>query len=111
MTRAKFTITLPVEVARNDASVHAYLNTAAVLAGGMTCIPASGMWVAPDGHTISENVLKFEFLADETSYSPVDSAVRDAAEYALRAGEQVVLVEHHINRTYGFHLYTRKDFT
>jgi len=109
MTRAKFTITVPVSRVSLLSVVQA-VSTAIIAAGGCTRVDAEGNWIGRDGANLHEPVRELSFLADETNYNPVASAVKDIALALLAAGEQAVLVQHWINTSFGYNLYTKENF-
>jgi len=108
MTRAKFTITVPVSRVSLLSVVQA-VSAAIIAAGGCTRVDAEGDWIGRDGANLHEPVRELSFLADETNYSYVDRTVKDIALALLAAGEQAVLVQYWINRSFGYSLYTKEN--
>lgn len=109
MTRAKFTITAPASAVGLMHVVTA-VETAIIASGGCTRVDGRGIWT-DGGELVQEPVRELSFLADETNYSPVADAVKDIARALLAAGEQAVLVQHWINHSFGYNLYTKENLS
>lgn len=107
MTRAKFTITVPESCQHPGLS--SAIRTARIASGGETITQALGVWFDATGRRVDEHVEERSYLADETNYSSVEHAVKDIARAMLAAGEQAVLVQHWINGSFGFNLYTKEN--
>lgn len=109
MTRAKFTITVPTRYL-DTGRVGALIDDAVRISGGSTTTPGAGSWVEPVCQQIvAERVAEVSYLATESNYSAVEAAVKDIARAMLDAGEQAVLVQHWVNGSFGFNLYTKEN--
>lgn len=112
MTRAKFTITVPELYGRSpnhDRAIREAQHTATKVSGGRTAVNGTGAWVSSKGKLHLEPVHEVSYLATESNYSAVEHAVKDIARAMLDAGEQAVLVQHWINGSFGFNLYTKEN--
>lgn len=107
MTRAKFTITVPENCQHQGLS--SAIRRARNEAGGETIVQALGAWFDAAGRRVDESVEERSYLATEANYSAVEAAVKDIARAMLDAGEQVVLVQHWVNGSFGFNLYTKEN--
>lgn len=107
MTRAKFTITIPIGLV--GGAMGNAIRAARSASGGETITRAFGVWTAPDGTRVDEAVEERSYLATESNYSAVEAAVKDIARAMLAAGEQAVLVQHWINGGFGFNSYTKEN--
>ena len=71
------------------------LAKAQLLAGGWTCRPVVGGWIAPNGQAITEPVDEYEFLVSYDKAQAVRKYLIALSEELLAAGEQAVLVVLH----------------
>lgn len=106
MTRAKLTITVPRDLRGADLGIA--VRAARHASGGETILRGTGIWY-DRGARIVEAVEERSYLATEANYSAVEHAVKDIARAMLDAGEQAVLVQHWINGSFGFNLYTKEN--
>ena len=68
------------------------LAKAQLLAGGWTCRPVVGGWIAPSGQAITEPVDEYEFLVNRDKAQAVRHYLIALSEELLAAGEQAVLL-------------------
>lgn len=106
MTRAKFTITVPRDL--RGAGLGVAIRAARGASGGETIVQGTGVW-DDRGARVVEAIEERSYLATESNYSAVEAAVKDIARAMLDAGEQAVLVQHWVNGSFGFNLYTKEN--
>lgn len=68
------------------------LSKAQLLAGGWTCRPVAGGWVAPSGRAVTEPVDEYEFLVNRDKAQAMRGYLIALSEELLAAGEQAVLL-------------------
>ena len=91
--QAADTIRVYVPISRRRvAEASIALAKAQLLAGGWTCRPVVGGWIAPNGQAITEPVDEYEFLVNLDKAQAVRGYLIALSEELLAAGEQAVLL-------------------
>ena len=87
------TLRLYVPISRRRIAEHSLsLAKAQLLAGGWTCRPVVGGWIAPNGQAITEPVDEYELLVSYGKAQAVRQYLIALSEELLAAGEQAVLL-------------------
>lgn len=109
MIHAKLTITMPAWALRTGRH-RSIISAATRASGGSTIVRGTGYWVDPEsGVCVHEDVVEVSYLATDTNYNMVHAAVMGIVRTMLDSGEKAVLVQHWINGSFGFHLYTKEN--